>query len=88
MPRVQPEVSGPEPAWGCVQESVILSRAIREHARRQGQDEGFSSSPGDCMAYKHYRDVSPAPTSQLHSSFVGVAAQPAQCPALLVSPVL
>ena len=46
-----------------VQETNVLSRAIREHARRQGQHEGFSTSPGDCLAYKYFRDVRPQPPS-------------------------
>eukprot|EP00887_Chlorella_sp_A99_P004991 scaffold4.g4991.t1 len=38
-------------------ECVVLARAIKEHERRKGAGEGFSDSPADCMAYKHYRDA-------------------------------
>jgi hypothetical protein len=39
-------------------EALILAKAVKEHERRVGGKEGFSASPGDCLAYKHYRDVS------------------------------
>ena len=35
----------------------MLSRSVKEHERRAGHKEGFSAQPGDCLAYKHYRDV-------------------------------
>ena len=35
----------------------MLARAIKEHERREGKREGFSDTPGDVLAYKHYRDV-------------------------------
>ena len=35
-----------------------MSRAAKEHERRGGQREGFSVAPGDCLAFKYYRDVS------------------------------
>jgi hypothetical protein len=35
-----------------------LSKAVKEHERRDGRKEGFTESPGDVLAYKHYRDVS------------------------------
>lgn len=38
-------------------ECQILARAIKEHERRNGQRDGFSSSPADCLAYKYYRDA-------------------------------
>jgi hypothetical protein len=38
-------------------ESVVLARAVKEHERRKGENEGFSSTPADCLAYKHYRDA-------------------------------
>ena len=41
-----------------VQEATVLSRAVKEHERRRGQKEGFSGAPGDCLAFKYYRDVS------------------------------
>ena len=34
-----------------------MARAVREQERRGGAKEGFSTAPGDCLAYKHYRDV-------------------------------
>ncbi|GMH35219.1 hypothetical protein BSKO_03087 [Bryopsis sp. KO-2023] len=37
------------------EEALELARAIKEHIRRQGKKEGFSSDPEDCLAYKHYR---------------------------------
>lgn len=37
----------------------MLARAVKEHERRKGAREGFSDSPADCLAYKHYRDVRP-----------------------------
>lgn len=42
-----------------MQEATVLSRAVKEHERRGGQKEGFSVAPGDCLAFKYYRDVSP-----------------------------
>lgn len=38
-------------------ESVILARSVKEHERRKGENEGFSDSPADCLAYKYYRDA-------------------------------
>jgi hypothetical protein len=38
-------------------ESTMLARAVKEHERRKGVNEGFSGSPADCVAYKHYRDA-------------------------------
>lgn len=38
-------------------ESAILARSVKEHERRRGENEGFSSSPADCLAYKYYRDA-------------------------------
>ncbi len=38
-------------------ESTMLARAVKEHERRKGENEGFSGSPADCVAYKHYRDA-------------------------------
>lgn len=38
-------------------ESVILARAVKEQERRKGEREGFSDSPGDCLAFKYYRDA-------------------------------
>jgi hypothetical protein len=40
-----------------LQEATVLSRAVKEHERRGGDKEGFSEAPGDCLAYKYYRDV-------------------------------
>ena len=39
-------------------EASILARSMKEHERRTGGKDGFTDSPGDCLAYKHYRDVS------------------------------
>lgn len=38
----------------------MLARAVKEYERRGGRKEGFSDSPGDVLAYKHFRDVSGA----------------------------
>jgi hypothetical protein len=35
----------------------VLARAVKEHERKDGKREGFSDTPGDVLAYKHYRDV-------------------------------
>ena len=54
----------------ALQEATTLSRAAKEHERRGGQKEGFSVAPGDCLAFKYYRDVSrsllPSPISQAY----------------------
>lgn len=42
----------------CLQESQVLARAVKDHERRVGTKEGFGGEPGDCLAYKYYRDVS------------------------------
>jgi hypothetical protein len=42
----------------CVQEAQTLARAVKDHERRGGAQEGFSTAPGDCLAYKLFRDVS------------------------------
>ena len=39
------------------QGAAVLARAVKEQERRKGERDGFSSAPGDCLAYKHYRDV-------------------------------
>lgn len=36
----------------------MLSRSVKEQQRRMGENEGFSDAPGDCLAFKYYRDVS------------------------------
>ena len=41
----------------AVQEATVLSRSAKEHERRKGEKEGFSKAPGDCLAFKYYRDV-------------------------------
>lgn len=38
-------------------ESNILARAVKEHQRRLGDKMGFSAAPGDCLAFKYYRDA-------------------------------
>ncbi len=38
-------------------ESAILAKSVKEHERRRGENEGFSNSPADCLAYKYYRDA-------------------------------
>ena len=41
----------------CVQMATLLSKSVKEQLRRKGENEGFSQAPGDCLAYKYYRDV-------------------------------
>ena len=56
----------------AVQEVSVLARAAKEQERRQGDKEGFTSSPGDCLAYKYHRDVCPeAPYSSRTMQFGG-----------------
>eukprot|EP00884_Botryococcus_braunii_P023077 jgi/Botrbrau1/9453/Bobra.0252s0074.1 len=38
-------------------EATTLSRAIKDHERRNAWKEGFTDHPGDCLAYKYYRDA-------------------------------
>lgn len=42
----------------AVQMATLVSRSVKEQQRRKGENEGFSEAPGDCLAYKYYRDVS------------------------------
>jgi len=42
----------------------VLAKAVKEQERRKGEKEGFSAAPGDCLAYKHYRDVRPRPRAR------------------------
>lgn len=56
-------------AWSCKgrcnpspapasQNARVLARAIKEWVRREGDKQGFSDAPADCLAFKFYRDVS------------------------------
>lgn len=38
-------------------DSLVLARAIKEHARRTEAAAGFSGAAGDCLAFKYYRDA-------------------------------
>lgn len=38
-------------------QSEMLIRAMREHARRRHDNGEFQYTPGDCLAYKYYRDA-------------------------------
>jgi hypothetical protein len=38
-------------------EAQVLARAMKEHERRLGERDGFADSPGDCLAYKFFRDA-------------------------------
>ncbi|KAK9839810.1 hypothetical protein WJX81_003436 [Elliptochloris bilobata] len=38
-------------------EAGVLARAVKEQERRRGEREGFSAAPGDCLAYKYFRDA-------------------------------
>lgn len=38
-------------------DSSMLARAIKEHARRSDTATGFSSAAADCLAFKCYRDA-------------------------------
>lgn len=46
------------------QEATMLARSVKEHERRKGLKEGFSGAPGDCLAFKYYRDVRPPAFTQ------------------------
>ncbi|KAK9784877.1 hypothetical protein WJX73_008467 [Symbiochloris irregularis] len=35
----------------------VLAKAMKEHVRREGPAFGFSTAPGDSLAYKYYRDA-------------------------------
>lgn len=36
----------------------MLARSVKEHERRAGHKLGFAGEePGDCLAFKYYRDV-------------------------------
>jgi hypothetical protein len=47
-------------AYARAQACDGLARAMKEWERRLGERTGFDDSPGDCMAFKHLRDVSTA----------------------------
>jgi hypothetical protein len=38
-------------------QSEMLIRAMREHARRRHENDQFEYTPGDCLAFKYYRDA-------------------------------
>lgn len=42
-----------------VQQARTLARALKDQERREGDKLGFSAKPGDCLAFKYYRDVRP-----------------------------
>jgi hypothetical protein len=47
------------PALAChPQECDTLARSMKEWERREGERDGFSNHPGDCLAFKCLRDVS------------------------------
>lgn len=48
----------------------MLSRAVKDHERRGAWKEGFTNHPGDCLAYKYYRDVRPPSFHSLLASAV------------------
>lgn len=42
-----------------LQDAHALARAVKEHERRAGHTLGFvGEEPGDCLAFKYYREVS------------------------------
>jgi hypothetical protein len=47
-------------SYSHLQSSEALARAMKEWERRPGERNGFSDSPGDCLAFKYLRDVSAA----------------------------
>lgn len=51
----KPTHTHPAPA---LQSARVLARAIKEWVRREGDKQGFSNAPADCLAFKYYRDVS------------------------------
>ena len=38
-------------------QSEMLAKAVKEQKIRNGENEGFSEHPADCMAFKYYRDA-------------------------------
>ena len=60
----QPQAPSPQPlpprgVMPCSpHDAQVLARAVKEHERREGRREGFGDTPGDVLAYKHFRDVS------------------------------
>jgi len=62
---------------GGAQEAAVLAKAVKEQERRKGEKEGFSAAPGDCLAYKHYRDV--RPRSRARSGAPGIALVAGAC---------
>jgi len=50
----------------CVQSCEVLARAMKEWDRRPGERSGFTDSPGDCMAFKHLRDVRDLSNTHTH----------------------
>lgn len=40
-----------------VQLARVLAKAMKDFGRRLGAELGFSDAPGDCLAFKYYRDV-------------------------------
>jgi hypothetical protein len=49
-----------------LQDAVLLARAVKEHERREGVKAGFSEAPGDCLAFKYFRDVRTPAAGSLH----------------------
>ncbi len=38
-------------------QAQMLSRAVKEYERRRSERDGFSSAPGDVLAFKYFRDA-------------------------------
>jgi len=39
------------------QDSAVLARSIKEHERKRSGYQSFSEDPGDCLAFKYWRDA-------------------------------
>ncbi|BDA49792.1 Rubisco accumulation factor 1, chloroplastic [Coccomyxa sp. Obi] len=50
--------------------ATLVARSVKEQQRRKGENEGFSDAPGDCLAYKYYRDAMEAKKEDAKLSYV------------------
>lgn len=48
------------------QQARTLARALKDQERREGDKLGFSAKPGDCLAFKYYRDAIEVSRSLTH----------------------
>uniref|UniRef100_A0A1D2A4V5 Uncharacterized protein n=2 Tax=Auxenochlorella protothecoides TaxID=3075 RepID=A0A1D2A4V5_AUXPR len=68
------------------QSARVLARAIKEWVRREGDKQGFSNAPADCLAFKYYRDSietrDPVESAALAKSGLDLAVTPSARQAL------